>query len=307
MYVHILFGQRMRMVLGEMSMIDQIVAGFQYFFRGAEDSPIRLTGSHLHIALIVAACVVVILLISARKYFDEHPKASRVLRVSMGSALIGMELIYVLWYIGAGTFTWQTGLPLYMCRMTAFLAGYALICDSQKIKTITLYWAFLALFALLFPALDPYHWPHITNVMFVVVHVLLLMTFVVFAVYDRSQFSWKDLQLALTATAAMLVISMPIDVYLHANYHFFTHSPVFARHMHALPFPLYAIAIIVLHLVMVTLVWGCGRFFSRYVPELSEHQALLAEQVARPNRAMRSYNRYQRTQRRLARREARRW
>lgn len=290
-----------------MLFLHNIISGFQYFFRATEDGPVVRSGSPLHIILLLSACLVVAALIYARRYFDEHPKASRVLRVSIGSTLIGLELVYVLWYIGAGTFTWHTGLPLYMCRMTAFLAGYALICDSPRIKTVTLYWAFLALFALLFPAFDPYVWPHITNVLFVVVHILLLMTFVIFAVYDRSEFSKADLRLALVVTAGMLVICMPIDVLLHANYHFFTQSPILQKQMHALPFPAYATAIIGLHLLLIVIVWGCGRFFSQYVPELSECQAYLAEQVARPTREVRVYNRMMRRQRRRDRRTLRRF
>lgn len=124
------------------------------------------------------------------------------------------------WWLVPPRFDLATTLPLQLCHIVAVIASLVLLTRRHRLRALLYFWGFgLSTQALLTPALtEPpssiwfwAFWAQHGFVMAVVVYDLVVYRF---------RPTWRDYRIACAASIAYLVIVLPIDIVLGANYGF---------------------------------------------------------------------------------------
>lgn len=118
----------------------------------------------------------------------------------------GLQLVSLYGWYFWGRMSLAFSLPLYHCRLAMF--GLLLLPNGSKVKQyLALMGLSGALFAIGYPVMDPYPFPHITGISFLVGHyalaVLSLLHLLLY--YQSSKLSWTEIVLYTLGLNAFLV------------------------------------------------------------------------------------------------------
>jgi hypothetical integral membrane protein (TIGR02206 family) len=209
---------------------------FTYDYTG---NPFQLFGTcHL-----VALAVIVILnfaLLGFRKSSDETRK---VVRWTMAIILWLDELSWHVWNLYWGHWTIQTMLPLHICSILIWLAGFMLILKNYRIYEFAYFIGIGgAMQALLTPDAGIYGFPHYRVFQTFISHGLLITSAVFMTTVEGFRPTWKSFWRVIIGLNIYAVIIFPINRLLGTNYLFINGKPATASLLDALPaWPYYLI------------------------------------------------------------------
>jgi hypothetical integral membrane protein (TIGR02206 family) len=192
---------------------------------------------------LVALAVIVILnfaLLGFRKSSDETRKA---VRWTIAIVLWLDELSWHVWNIYWGHWTIQTMLPLHICSILIWLAGFMLIFKNYRIYEFAYFIGIGgAMQALLTPDAGIYGFPHYRVFQTFISHGLLITAAVFMTTVEGFRPTWKSFWRVLIGINIYAAIIFPINHLLGTNYLFINGKPATASLLDALPaWPYYLI------------------------------------------------------------------
>ena len=162
-----------------------------------------------------------------------------------------------IWYIWQG-FPLDDSLPLYHCRM-AMLA--LLLLKDSKVKT---YFALMGLVggccAIIYPVFDPYNFPHISSISFIIGHYALLVNSLNYLLrtYKTHPIS-KNMIVTLTLLLNLGLVV--VNHFVSGNYGLLRHTPFITDAW--LPIKYLAVSVTLI-LLMIIMKKGLGYFDEKY-------------------------------------------
>lgn len=152
---------------------------------------------------------------------------SRKFELFIGSTLILQQLFLYSWYFIGKYNTLTEGLPLYHCRISIIFIGIGLIFNKNTIIKIGSYWGiFCSISALLFPGLDPFAFPHITQFSYFIGHLFLLWGSVYLLFVKNIGMSKSDLKNVVIFTNSYSLLMLVINNRIGSNYGYMNLPPI---------------------------------------------------------------------------------
>ncbi len=181
------------------------------FFRYNED-----TYTNINITLLRLSLVLVIFL--AYKFKNKN----KLLKPALFVGLFGQVLLFA-WYAGNNTLFIKEGLPLFHCRISAIMMLIAYILHNDKLMRYFAWMGLIgAIIAFTFPDPSKYLWPHITNLTYIINH--LLLGYCGATILFTKQTTLK-LKHSLIITTIMNAGIMTVNLIMHTNYGYLVHFP----------------------------------------------------------------------------------
>ena len=210
----------------------------KYLFRNtAECSDFNIFGlAHITILFIGILGIVFIL-----KRMNVSRKFERIL----GIVLLAQQIILYTWYLRSGYKLLTEGLPLYHCRIAIILIGIGLFFNKSICKKIGSIWGLIgAVSALVYPVLDPFVFPHITQISFFIGHLFLLWSSVYCIFVECIKLSKKDLKIIIYFTNIYHISMFIFNHIIGSNYGYMRVSPIgIGNDLHPVVYGLIIIAI----------------------------------------------------------------
>jgi hypothetical integral membrane protein (TIGR02206 family) len=204
----------------------------QYFVKDYTGAGFVLFGpAHLVSILVVG---IAILFLTRFKGASEDTRQK--LRWILAILIWGAESAWHLWNLAIGTWTIQTMLPLHMCSVLIWLAGFMLIFKSYSIYEFVYFLGIGgALQALLTPDVGIYGFPHFRYIQTFMSHGLLIGAGVYMTVVEGFRPTWKSiLRIFMIANIYMLIVFC-INMATGSNYLWINGKPAMATIMDMLP------------------------------------------------------------------------
>lgn len=241
---------------------------FAYDYTG---NPFQLFGIW-HLAALAVIIILNFVLLGFRKSSEETRK---VVRWTMAIILWLDELSWHVWNLYWGHWTIQTMLPLHICSILIWLAGFMLIFKHYRIYEFAYFIGIGgAMQALLTPDAGIYGFPHYRVFQTFISHGLLITSAVFMTTVEGFRPNWKSFWRVIIGINLYAVIIFPINRLLGTNYLFINGKPATASLLDALPpWPYY---IIYMELI------GFAIFLLLYLPFIIKD--------ARKNRQIKSMN-----------------
>lgn len=175
---------------------------------------------HIIIMALVFSLAVVVWI--KRNYFEKHD----ILRKPLAVALLLQFTILYAWYFFGGYTGIRESLPLYNCRFAIICCTFALLSKNKLLQLITCYWGLSGgILAVLLPSMDPFSWPHYTQISFLVGHLALLSSVIYIITIDKPEFNQLTLKKMLLFTTGYHTIVAMVDYALSTNYCFLRNFP----------------------------------------------------------------------------------
>lgn len=225
----------------------------QFFTVDYKGAPFVLFGTaHLMSLLVLLAAVVAIF--NAKNLGE--PARKRV-RVGMAIGLWTIESSWHLWNVVNGMWTVDTLLPLHMCSVMIWLAGYMLITKNETIYPFVYFLGIGgALQAVLTPESGIYGFPHFRYMQTFTNHSLLILSGVWMTVVEGYRPTWKTLLRVMVVANMYMVVVFFINMALGSNYLFINHKPPTASIIDLLPpWPYYIAFLELIGLVQFTILY----------------------------------------------------
>lgn len=179
-----------------------------------------VTFGPLHL-FILSIALVISIFISIRK------TESRKFELFIGSILIFQQLFLYSWYFTGKYNTFTEGLPLYHCRIAIIFIGIGMIFNKEMLMKLGSYWGiFGSISALLFPGLDPFAFPHLTQFSYFVGHLFLLWGAIYLLSVKKIGMSKSDLRNVAIFTNIYHVLMFVINNALVSNYGYMSSPPI---------------------------------------------------------------------------------
>lgn len=181
------------------------------FFRYNED-----TYTNINITLLRLSLVLVIFLAYKLKH------KTNLLKPALFVGLFGQVLLFA-WYAGNHTIFIKEGLPLFHCRISAIMMLMAYILHNDKLMRYFAWMGLIgAIIAFTFPDPSKYLWPHVTNLTYIINH--LLLGYCGATILFTRQTTLK-LKHSLIITTIMNALIMTVNLILHTNYGYLVQFP----------------------------------------------------------------------------------
>ena len=181
------------------------------FFRYNEDAY-----TNINITLLRLSLVLVIFLAYKLKH------KTNLLKPALFVGLFGQILLFA-WYAGNNTLFIKEGLPLFHCRISAIMMLIAYILHNDKLMR---YFAWLgligAIISFAFPDPSKYLWPHITNLTYIINHLLLGYCGATILFTQQTTLKLKH---SLIITTIMNALIMTVNLIMHTNYGYLVQFP----------------------------------------------------------------------------------
>lgn len=234
-----------------------MINSIRYFFRGVEDGIPPLLPFHIeHFIAIIIGIGLVIWTIS---YKNKTEKQQDRFIKGIGISMIVMQVVMNMWFILSGSFSLESSLPVYACRIVTYLFIYDIFFGPSKVRKVSIYWGLMGgILAMSFPDPYLYKFPHFTTFQFFIYHYLLLIASLFFIVVKDIKITRDDLIYALKFTFIYNLGVVAVNLLLkptvgNVNYGFLMAPPFFLRDVIPFRGPLYTIMVIVLYLLVVGL------------------------------------------------------
>ncbi len=168
-------------------------------------------------------------------YIRKNPNIDKTKRALLVIFLIDICSRYTWYYLGKYSGLTES-LPLYHCRVTALLSVYYLLTSDRRVAPVIYVWGmFGGILALAHPAMDPFKFPHFSNVFFYFYHIaIMLASFVVFR--EHKDYILKCKNGVRLFTAFFNLSLYVINIGLNSNYGYMTKSPVLTDQLSGMTF-----------------------------------------------------------------------
>ena len=183
----------------------------EYFFRHSED-----LRTNIKMPLVWGFLLIYLILIYKLRY------KRKILAIQLVSLSL-IELALFLWYYEGKVLFIREGLPLYHCRIAAFMMAISYFRKDYKLSN---YFAWLGIIGTLtaysFPDPSKYLWPHITNLTYVLGHILSIGSALMILTNERRELDFK---LICKITLSMNLMIYLLNKTISANYGYLNHLP----------------------------------------------------------------------------------
>ncbi|MDY2928506.1 YwaF family protein [Anaerococcus sp.] len=183
----------------------------EYFFRHSED-----LRTNIKMPLLWGILLIYLIIIYKLRY------KRKILPIQLVSLSI-IEIALLLWYYEGKLLFIREGLPLYHCRIAAFMMTISYFRKDYKLSN---YFAWLGiigtLIAFSFPDPSKFLWPHITNLTYVLGHSLSMGSALMILTDERRGLDFKFI---CKITLIMNFVIYLVNKIASANYGYLDHLP----------------------------------------------------------------------------------
>ncbi len=183
----------------------------EYFFRHSED-----LRTNIKMPLVWGFLLIYLILIYKLRY------KRKILAIQLVSLSLIELALFLRYYEGKVLFI-REGLPLYHCRIAAFMMAISYFRKDYKLSN---YFAWLGIIGTLtaysFPDPSKYLWPHITNLTYVLGHILSIGSALMILTNERRELDFK---LICKITLGMNLMIYLLNKTVSANYGYLNHLP----------------------------------------------------------------------------------
>ena len=225
----------------------------QYFAYDYTGNPFQLFG----IWHLVALAIIVLINFGMVRFRKSSEKTRTAVRWTMAIILWLDEISWHIWNIYWGHWTIQTMLPLHICSVLVWLAGFMLIFKYFRIYEFAYFIGIGgAMQALLTPDAGIYGFPHYRVFQTFISHGLLITSAVFMTTVEGFRPTWKSFWRVIIGMNIYAAIIYPINRLLGTNYLFINGKPATASLLDALPaWPYYIIYMEVIGIVIFLLLY----------------------------------------------------
>jgi len=225
----------------------------QYFAYDYTGNPFQLFG----IWHLVALAIIVLINFGMVRFRKSSEKTRTAVRWTMAIILWLDEISWHIWNIYWGHWTIQTMLPLHICSVLVWLAGFMLIFKYFRIYEFAYFIGIGgAMQALLTPDAGIYGFPHYRVFQTFISHGLLITSAVFMTIVEGFRPTWKSFWRVIIGMNIYAAIIYPINRLLGTNYLFINGKPATASLLDALPaWPYYIIYMEVIGIVIFLLLY----------------------------------------------------
>ncbi|MFT4445524.1 TIGR02206 family membrane protein [Parvimonas sp. G1967] len=208
-----------------MNFLEKILDFLFYFFRSEPDGYDIEKYGFTHIVLVIIAFMGAILIYRHRDKFKNSNK--NILKIFVVILFLQQFILYA-WYLTSGSFSIETSLPLYDCRVAIICLIYGVFFNNDKSKRIGIYLGFVgSMVALLTPELDRFVFPHYTWVSFFVGHTLLLWVSCYIFFVEEIEISFQKYMEVFVFTNILHIAIIIFNRLTNCNYAFLSEPPIF--------------------------------------------------------------------------------
>lgn len=191
-----------------------------YFFRKSIGQNHFATFGKLHLIILSIALVVSMFIIIKKK-------ESRIFELCVGIVLLIQQVILYFWYFKENYHPLQEGLPLFHCRVAIITLLIGLILKKDFMAKMGSYWGiFGSISAMLFPALDPFSFPHITQFSYFIGHIFLLWGSIYLLFVKNIGMNKYELKKIVIITNIYHPLIFILNHIIGSNYAFMSSSPI---------------------------------------------------------------------------------
>lgn len=193
---------------------------FDYFFRVSPELTNFISFGKVHMYILIIAVILSVGVLFLRK-------ERRLFELCVGCVLIAQQVVLYSWYLIGGYNTLREGLPLYHCRIAIICVGLGLLFNRGVLIKFGAYWGiFGSIGALLFPGLDPFLYPHITQFSYFIGHLFLLWASIYILFVKKVGMTNMELKNTLLFTNVYHISMVILNNVLSSNYGYMKESPV---------------------------------------------------------------------------------
>jgi len=208
-----------------LNFLEKILDFLFYFFRSEPDGYDIEKYGFTHIVLVVIAFMGAILIY---RYRDKIKNSNKnILKIFVVLLFLQQFILYA-WYLTSGSFSIETSLPLYDCRVAIICLIYGVFFNNDKSKRIGIYLGFVgSMVALLTPELDKFVFPHYTWISFFVGHTLLLWVSCYIFFVEEIEISFQKYMEVFVFTNILHIAIIIFNNLTDCNYAFLSEPPIF--------------------------------------------------------------------------------
>ena len=208
-----------------MNFLGKILDFIVYFFRSEPEGRDIVKYGTTHISLVLIAFIGAILIYRHRDTFKNSNK--NILKIFVIILFLQQFILYA-WYLTSGSFSIETSLPLYDCRVAIICLIYGVFFDNDKSKRIGIYLGFVgSIVALLSPELDKFIFPHYTWISFFVGHIFLLWVSCYIFFVEEIEISFQKYMEVFVFTNLLHIAIIIFNNFTNCNYAFLSEPPIF--------------------------------------------------------------------------------
>ena len=225
----------------------------QFFTANYQGAPFAFLGP----AHLAALAVIILLNIVLSRFKGASENTRRKIRVALGIILWVNEASYHIWNIYYGRWNIQEHLPLHVCSVLIWLAGFMLIFKNYTIYEFAYFMGIGgAIQALLTPDIGIYGFPHFRFFQTFISHGLLVTSAVYLTVVEGMRPTWKSLLKVMVVLNLYMAVVFVINQLIGSNYLFVAHKPYTPSLLDMLPaWPWYIFYIEAIGLVVFLLLY----------------------------------------------------
>lgn len=204
----------------------------QFFIDNYNGTPFLMFGwAHLG-----ALAVIVLLNLFLLRCKGASEQTRRKIRIGMAAILWVNESSYHLWNIYYGLWNVQEHLPLHVCSVLIWLAGFMLIFKNYTIYEFAFFMGIGgAIQALLTPDIGIYGFPHFRFFQTFISHGLLVTAAVFMTVVEGFRPTWKSMLRVLVVMNLYMVAIFFFNQLIGSNFLYVAHKPVGPTLLDVLP------------------------------------------------------------------------
>jgi hypothetical integral membrane protein (TIGR02206 family) len=187
----------------------------QYFARDYHGAPFVLFGT-VHIVTLI---VVALFILGLTRFKGASEQTLRKVRWTLAIVLWLNEIAWHIWNIAIGTWTIQTMLPLQLCSVLVWLAGFTLISRNQTLYEFSYFLGIgAAVQSLLTPDAGMYGFPHFRYIQPMISHGLLVSIAVYMTVVEGLRPTWKSMARVFVITNLYMFVIYFVNLAIGSNY-----------------------------------------------------------------------------------------
>ena len=191
-----------------------------YFFRTSIEKNNFNSFGVIHLILLGITLLGVLTIIYRKR-------ENRLFELGVGITLLIQQITLYLWYFRGNYHFVQEGLPLFHCRIAIILIAIGMIFKKDFMMKMGSYWGiFGSISALLFPGLDPFVFPHMTQFSYFIGHILLLWGSIYLLTVKKIGMSKDEFKKALIITNLYHTVIFNINNLINSNYAYMKSSPI---------------------------------------------------------------------------------
>ena len=191
-----------------------------HFFIAQPEGVVFQQFSPVHIALIAVALLGTALVLRSRKN-------NRRLELCIALVLLMQQLMLYSWYLSTDYRVLSEGLPLYHCRVSIIMLSVGLIFRRELLIKLGSYWGIMgSVGALIYVGLDPFLFPHVTQLSYFTGHFLLLWGAVYCLFVRRIGMTAGDYRKAVAFTCIFQAGTFFLNPLVGGNYGYTASSPI---------------------------------------------------------------------------------